>query len=121
MATLRYVSNDTMLNPATGHHDPVDPYWLAADDDGGYDCTGPTPLDAMAELAHELELALRAACDPEGPVAGPEYPHQDGDATVLGPEVFLSRGKTVICHAGVNYFREDAIAGGGHVLVERPR
>lgn len=67
MATLRFIRDDTMLNPATGSHDPVAPYWLAMDDDEGYDSTGPTPLDAMAGLAHELELALREAGDPGRP------------------------------------------------------
>ena len=33
----------------------------------------------------------------------PEYPHQDGDVTVLGPETFASNNGTVICWKGENY------------------
>lgn len=32
-----------------------------------------------------------------------EYPHQDGDVTVLGPEIFASADGKVICWKGVNY------------------
>lgn len=37
----------------------------------------------------------------------PKYPHQDGDVTVLGPEVFASKDNTVISWRGTNYVRHD--------------
>jgi hypothetical protein len=40
------------------------------------------------------------------------YPHQDGDFTVLGPEVFASADGSVICWRGENYYRADAIDAG---------
>lgn len=33
----------------------------------------------------------------------PAYPHQDGDVTVLGPEIFTSSDGKVICWKGENY------------------
>jgi hypothetical protein len=37
-----------------------------------------------------------------------EYPHQDGDVTVLGPEIFASSNGDVICWKGENYTRQPA-------------
>lgn len=36
-----------------------------------------------------------------------EFPYQDGDVTVLGPEIFASKDDTVICWRGTNYVRQD--------------
>lgn len=36
-----------------------------------------------------------------------EFPYQDGDVTVLGPEVFASKDDTVISWRGENYVRHD--------------
>jgi hypothetical protein len=33
----------------------------------------------------------------------PTYPHQDGDVTVLGPEIFVDQDGNVICWKGENY------------------
>jgi len=35
------------------------------------------------------------------------FPYQDGDVTVLGPEVFASKDDTVISWRGANYVRYD--------------
>lgn len=35
----------------------------------------------------------------------PEFPYQDGDVTVLGPEIFASKGGSVISWRGENYIR----------------
>jgi len=37
-----------------------------------------------------------------------EYPYQDGDITVLGPEVFASQDGAVISWKGVSYVRQTA-------------
>ena len=37
-----------------------------------------------------------------------QYPYQDGDVTVLGPEIFASPDGAVICWKGVNYERQAA-------------
>lgn len=39
----------------------------------------------------------------------PEYPHQDGDFTVLGPEIFASADGAVICWKGENYVRQEPV------------
>jgi hypothetical protein len=36
----------------------------------------------------------------------PRYPYQDGDVTVLGPEIFASKGGAVISWRGDNYVRQ---------------
>ena len=36
-----------------------------------------------------------------------EYPYQDGDTLVLGPEVFVSADRKTICWKGVNYYAKD--------------
>jgi cytochrome oxidase Cu insertion factor (SCO1/SenC/PrrC family) len=36
-----------------------------------------------------------------------QYPRQDGDFTVLGPEIFTDRAGDVISWKGVNYVRQD--------------
>lgn len=33
------------------------------------------------------------------------YPYGSGDVLVLGPEVFVSEDRSVICYQGVNYYR----------------
>jgi inosine-uridine nucleoside N-ribohydrolase len=38
-----------------------------------------------------------------------EYPYQDGDVTVLGPETFASKDDTVISWRGNNYVRHQDI------------
>jgi len=38
----------------------------------------------------------------------PQFPYQDGDVTVLGPEVFASKDDTVISWRGENYTRQEA-------------
>jgi hypothetical protein len=35
-----------------------------------------------------------------------EFPYKDGDITVLGPEIFASKGGAVICWRGENYIRQ---------------
>lgn len=40
----------------------------------------------------------------------PEYPYQDGDFIVLGPEVFVSADGGVICWRGRNYVPQDRLA-----------
>jgi hypothetical protein len=39
-----------------------------------------------------------------------EWPREDGDVTVLGPEVFASLDGSVVCWRGENYVRQDAAA-----------
>jgi len=34
------------------------------------------------------------------------YPHESGDCLVLGPEIFVSLDREVICWQGVNYVRQ---------------
>lgn len=36
-----------------------------------------------------------------------EYPFRSGDVIVLGPETFKSDDDQVICHKGVNYYRQE--------------
>lgn len=36
-----------------------------------------------------------------------EYPYEDGDTTVLGPQVFVSGDERVINWRGENYYRDD--------------
>lgn len=33
----------------------------------------------------------------------PEYPYEDGDVIVLGPECFVSKDESVLCWKGENY------------------
>jgi hypothetical protein len=47
------------------------------------------------------EITVRPA--PE--LAEPEYPRQDGEFTVIGPECFADRDSTVIAWKGENYYR----------------
>lgn len=39
-----------------------------------------------------------------------EFPYQDGDVTVLGPEIFASKDGAVISWRGANYVRQDESA-----------
>ncbi|MFJ6069098.1 hypothetical protein ACIQHU_39415 [Streptomyces tendae] len=39
----------------------------------------------------------------------PQYPYQDGDVTVLGPEIFASKDDTVISWRGENYVRQSTV------------
>lgn len=39
----------------------------------------------------------------------PQYPHQDGDVTVLGPELIASADGQTIGWRGENYVRQDAL------------
>lgn len=41
-----------------------------------------------------------------------EYPYQDGDITVLGPEIFASNDGAVISWKGDNYVRQTTPTGG---------
>ncbi len=41
-----------------------------------------------------------------GSTVRPDYPYQDGDAVVLGPEVFASQNGDVLCWRGQNYVRQ---------------
>jgi hypothetical protein len=36
---------------------------------------------------------------------GPQYPYEDGDVIVLGPETFTDHDREVISHLGVGYTR----------------
>lgn len=38
----------------------------------------------------------------------PDFPYQDGDVTVLGPEIFASKDGAVISWRGENYVRQTA-------------
>ena len=35
-----------------------------------------------------------------------DYPHQSGDVTVIGPEVFIDQAREVISYQGQNYYRQ---------------
>lgn len=39
--------------------------------------------------------------------AAPQYPHQDGNYIVLGPEIFTDPRADVICWKGVNYIPQE--------------
>lgn len=41
-------------------------------------------------------------------LASERYPRQDGDFTILGPEIFTDQTGDVICWKGVNYVRQEA-------------
>lgn len=63
----------------------------------------------LADIARFLEAeAVRPADDVK---PAPEYPHPDGDVTVIGPECFASDDETVIAWKGENYYRTGAMPG----------
>lgn len=45
------------------------------------------------------------------------YPYNDGDITVLGPEIFASKGGAVICWRGENYIRQQDIPPRGDEMI----
>lgn len=56
---------------------------------------------ALAPIA-SVRSVIRQDAEPKSDVS---YPHQDGDVTVLGPEVFASTDGGVISWKGSNYSR----------------
>lgn len=44
--------------------------------------------------------------------ANPPYPYDEGDVTVLGPELFVSRDNSMVCWKGMNYIPQGD--GDGH-------
>jgi rubrerythrin len=94
------------------------------------DCCGETHPDSVQvcpkwEQEHPGESIPMAALDREGEVPdspkiraeiieqldreGKEYPRQDGDFTVIGPECFASEDGSVISWRGENYVRQAAL------------
>lgn len=64
---------------------------------------GPTKAAALKALGLTKEDldALKELRDQQN--SAPEYPHQDGDVTVLGPEVIATPDASVISYQGENY------------------
>jgi hypothetical protein len=66
--------------------------------------------DACAAMGRHSEPFATARVLADAAVAAylaarnePTYPYQDGDTTVLGPEIFASSDGSVICWRGENY------------------
>lgn len=52
-------------------------------------------------IAYIRPLDVRSiVCTSDEPI---RYPHADGDLTILGPEIFVSSDRKVICWKGENY------------------
>jgi hypothetical protein len=66
-----------------------------------------TAIIAALVLANSIVTAIRDVAQAKHKAA-PSYPRQDGDVTVLGPEIFASTDGTVICWKGVNYVHQDS-------------
>jgi hypothetical protein len=45
-----------------------------------------------------------------------EYPFEDGDVTVIGPEAFVAQDGTVFCWKGRNYVPQDSVLSEAHIL-----
>jgi cytochrome oxidase Cu insertion factor (SCO1/SenC/PrrC family) len=53
-------------------------------------------VTALSDVAQAKHKAARS------------YPRQDGEVTVLGPEIFTDQAGDVICWKGVNYVRQES-------------
>jgi hypothetical protein len=76
--------------------DPIDPETPAFPWDGHSTDEKYQRLRFLTEATH---VARRTPQEPSAPA----YPYADGDVTVLGPELFASADKQVICWRGENY------------------
>jgi hypothetical protein len=94
--TIKYLTGDEETVQAKSvAHDPGARQYVFHRQDRTYAPVALIPLDNVLSIHREDDEA-------EAPVG---YPHQDGDVTVLGPEVFASPDGEVISWAGVNYVR----------------
>jgi hypothetical protein len=64
-----------------------------------------TAIIAGLFLASTIVTAIRDTIQAKHK-ATTRYPYHDGDNTVLGPEIFASKDRNVICWKGVNYERQ---------------
>lgn len=61
-----------------------------------------TAIIAATLLANSIVTAMRDVAKAKH-TAAPQYPRQDGNYIVLGPEIFTDPRADVICWKGVNY------------------
>lgn len=66
-----------------------------------------TVIIAAALVINSIVIAARDVAKAKSAPA-PRYPHQDGNHTVLGPEIFTDSSGDVICWKGANYVRQDS-------------
>lgn len=76
--------------------DPIDPETPA------FPWDGHSTDEKYARLRFLTEVAQVARRTPQAPPA-PRYPYPDGDVTVLGPGVFASLDRAVVCWDGQDY------------------
>ncbi len=66
-----------------------------------------TAIIAAVVVINSIVVAMRDVAKAKHEPS-PRYPHQDGNHTILGPEIFTDQSGDVICWKGANYVRQDS-------------